>query len=764
MCWDMDIVHRNDIYLADTDYWSRLGEDICYDPLFKAYLDFDRGLCERFPAPTHLPMLPENMLYYRGPRVVPPPSAHEQSTDIHHYQSLLTQVMTHASNCLCHLSVNPVTFGEFDAVTPSDGHASTNHEFPCYTQQVLHFSWAVYSFGGGHFASTISSRSLPFCVKLACDQYDFGRALFREFTQCTQIFEHGKDILNHIRSSGDCSQLHGYLIHSLRFRDSDTTSHFWQLQTSIVAELRALRSLQVIVAIVITDHDGKCVKSFYNALKSAGWCLSSTETSFPTHGDTISGSCRILIGLHTSCAPTVEPLQLKSPPPSMLRPLRLSLWEPFNRTEYSVSLAMDDDDFMRQDVKFTATLPPSTLIHSPGVSLKYFLHGCHSDESMFAGAAVISSDGLAHHLTQAQIRTYFNTSSALNSTMATIHASVTFRHLNLHAVFGFIDDLTYRLSQPANKFSLDAAVPALTSAWLLEQVHAHLIFIRDSNCKIFSPNQFAAPAETIQAFVNGAISAHLLSHAQWVEAYAADPECCAIRDLVLSPGKICKETLKSVHYTYRQPLRQSFIVIEDDLLIFWEPIRGSTSYTRLQIVPKGLYDIIFIAFHSNPIGGRHLNAYRTLHGLRLRYHWPEMYSFIKRMCSACPGCALANPTRSTSSELVYHFPIDAPFRVLFVDGYSAGKHSGFEGCEVYLIAACGMTGFSVMEPIQHATSSSFASGIMKIQLRFGLCHTIVLDKDSKFFGVFKEAVDLLQINRHVLSGGNHNGMLVEIPD
>ena len=34
MCWDMDIVHRNDIYLAGADYWSRLGEDICYDPLF----------------------------------------------------------------------------------------------------------------------------------------------------------------------------------------------------------------------------------------------------------------------------------------------------------------------------------------------------------------------------------------------------------------------------------------------------------------------------------------------------------------------------------------------------------------------------------------------------------------------------------------------------------------------------------------------------------------------------------------------------------
>ena len=66
-----------------------------------------------------------------------------------------------------------------------------------------------------------------------------------------------------------------------------------------------------------------------------------------------------------------------------------------------------------------------------------------------------------------------------------------------------------------------------------------------------------------------------------------------------------------------------------------------------------------------------------------------------------------------------------------------------------------------MEPVKHATSQTFASAVMRIQLRFGLCHTMVLDKDSKFFGAFKEACDLLQINWHVLSGGNHNPMLVE---
>jgi hypothetical protein len=181
------------------------------------------------------------------------------------------------------------------------------------------------------------------------------------------------------------------------------------------------------------------------------------------------------------------------------------------------------------------------------------------------------------------------------------------------------------------------------------------------------------------------------------------------------------------------------------MLIFREPIRGSTSYSRLQIVPEGLHDILFVAFHSNPIG-RNFDTTRTLHRLRLRYHWPEMYLYIKRMCHACPGCALSNPSRSPSSDPIYHFPIEAPFRVLFIDAYSAGKYSGFKGSDVYLLASDGMMGFTVMEPIQTPSSTTFASGMMKIQLRFGFCHTIVLDKDSKIFRAFKEAVDLLQIN------------------
>jgi hypothetical protein len=43
----------------------------------------------------------------------------------------------------------------------------------------------------------------------------------------------------------------------------------------------------------------------------------------------------------------------------------------------------------------------------------------------------------------------------------------------------------------------------------------------------------------------------------------------------------------------------------------------------------------------------------------------------------------------------------------------------------------------------------------------GFCHTIALDKDSKFFGVHRKAIDLLQINCHILSSVNHNPMIVK---
>ena len=182
-------------------------------------------------------------------------------------------------------------------------------------------------------------------------------------------------------------------------------------------------------------------------------------------------------------------------------------------------------------------------------------------------------------------------------------------------------------------------MPARTSAWLFGQVHSHLVFLRDSNCEVFSPNQFAAPAATIQTLINRAICTRLPSRDRWICTYDNNAEMCLIRELVQNPSQITNKRLSEVNHYYRGPLRQSQISIEDGMLILKEPLCGSASYTRLQLVPWELHNILFIAFHTNAIGG-HLNAY---HRLRLCFYWPGMYGYIKQMCLACPGCTLSKP-------------------------------------------------------------------------------------------------------------------------
>jgi hypothetical protein len=121
-------------------------------------------------------------------------------------------------------------------------------------------------------------------------------------------------------------------------------------------------------------------------------------------------------------------------------------------------------------------------------------------------------------------------------------------------------------------------MPGRTSSWLFEQVHSHLVYLRDANCEIFSPNQFAAPAATIQTLVNGTICTRLPSKERWVQAYASDTEMCALRDLALNPSKINNKALAQVNHNYRGPLRQSLIVVENEMLILHELITGTSSF------------------------------------------------------------------------------------------------------------------------------------------------------------------------------------------
>jgi hypothetical protein len=290
----------------------------------------------------------------------------------------------------------PIKFGKFKKATlpPAKARALLNDEFPYYAQQVLQFSWAVYSFHGGHFASTIQSWNLPFQVRLACNLHESSQSLFQEFISCRHIFSSATDLLNHIHASGDTSVFHGYLIHSPRFQTSKTTTTFWQIQATIILQLRLMQSLSIIIAMIHPDHNGGSMKTFSLNLKSTGWVLSSTDVFYPDLGDTIAGSCCLIIAIHSSCTSTVNPLLLKRPPSVPTRPIGKFIWELFNRPEHAISLAHNNADFDKQDTLLKVSTLKSTPNNDRGIIIKYFIHCPDSDDTVLVGSEVISVDEL----------------------------------------------------------------------------------------------------------------------------------------------------------------------------------------------------------------------------------------------------------------------------------------------------------------------------------------------------------------------------------
>ena len=117
----------------------------------------------------------------------------------------------------------------------------------------------------------------------------------------------------------------------------------------------------------------------------------------------------------------------------------------------------------------------------------------------------------------------------------------------------------------------------------------------------------------------------------------------------------------------------------------------------------------------------------------MRFFWPSMYTYCKKLIEKCADGKLANAQNAPARELVYNLPLDGPMNVIHVDGYYVGTNVNFTGDKGFLIAACGMCTFAVAEPVSATNSTLYAQALLMIMLRFGLAHTIVLDKDSKFY-------------------------------
>jgi hypothetical protein len=360
---------------------------------------------------------------------------------------------------------------------------------------------------------------------------------------------------------------------------------------------------------------------FIRGLKAAHWKVMTRVVSYTDMGDSVADSSLVISAVHSSCSSTVEPIVLKTPPSTNPSPIGLYIWEPFNRPEHSLCYGRHDVEFNHDESsKMIVSLPKSAdSTTSPRLIIEYHLHRQGANGSIFAGSSVLSTASLCPPFEACPNQNMFQQFFGIEFHFEDRTYVRAISAFEFTRCFGLMEQLQYRLSHANYKYGLDAAMPSRTSAWIFEQVHSHLVHLRDANGEVFSPDQFAAPAATIQTLVNGAVCTTLPSRERWLQAYRNDSELCAVRAFALNPTTINNKALALVNHNYRGPLRQSNIFVENDMLIMREPIAGTSSYARLKLVPRELRNILFIAFHTNPMGG-HLNAYRTLHRLRLRFY------------------------------------------------------------------------------------------------------------------------------------------------
>jgi hypothetical protein len=85
------------------------------------------------------------------------------------------------------------------------------------------------------------------------------------------------------------------------------------------------------------------------------------------------------------------------------------------------------------------------------------------------------------------------------------------------------------------------------------------------------------------------------------------------------------------------------IKLENGILIYCKQIAGSESYARLQLVPTIFWNIIFAAFHSDPIGGHLYVSHIASHPLAVLLAWDVLVH--KKDVRILPGLCPCQPNQ-----------------------------------------------------------------------------------------------------------------------
>jgi hypothetical protein len=235
MSWWFTVTHRPNRMLMDADFFSCLKKSLQFDPLLIQYMEVAHSIYTRNKPDADSPdVSPKNMPNYKGKR-----SSTSSSTS-----SPSVNLLTHQDPINLSVTNVPIMFATDDSMPSTSLHhtASASTAF-----SLLHFNWAIYGFGSGHFHSTCLDRGIPFRINIAADPTYQGRNFLKSFCKVRIIVDSAINLLKKIRTN-TIDNIHGYYIESPLIHESNVQLEFLKIQLTIIHEMRSrLRLVQCFV-------------------------------------------------------------------------------------------------------------------------------------------------------------------------------------------------------------------------------------------------------------------------------------------------------------------------------------------------------------------------------------------------------------------------------------------------------------------------------------------------------------------------------------
>jgi Integrase zinc binding domain len=255
----------------------------------------------------------------------------------------------------------------------------------------------------------------------------------------------------------------------------------------------------------------------------------------------------------------------------------------------------------------------------------------------------------------------------------------------------------------------------------------------------------------------------------WKDESSKDPDVAYLIERI--SGKKLVALAKLLAKEYYRVWAKNQLEAKDDILYQWEyPKMARLRQLRRRVVPIGLQQAIYTAYHATPLAG-HVGFYKTYWRIAARYYWPSMYSDVPKAVLECGHCILGSNTSHQAQQILgFLLMDDEPFDIIAIDiwipGATKAKGAFIEDKamigQAALTSLCNLTGFATVGFLDTLEGRKVTKVLMsQILLPNGLPKLVLLDADSLFKQDLIVLLDELGVGFHVVSAEQHEGILCE---